>query len=145
MRRARRIAFATVADQPIAALNTTPLIDVMLVLLIMFIITIPLATHAVKLDLPAIGLPPEQEPLVHRIELDAAGRISWDGSQVAAAELPGRLDTFLAAHNDGVLELRSDGGARYEDFDKLLAIVKRSGIEHLAFVGNERFAEAVGH
>src|ERR1700710_2149827 len=103
MRRVRRVAFASVPDQPIAALNTTPLIDVMLVLLIMFIITIPLATHAVKLDLPAIGLPPEQEPLVHRIELGAAGRISWDGSQVAAAELPGRLDTFLAAHNDGVL------------------------------------------
>lgn len=142
MRRARRIAFATVHDQPIAELNTTPLIDVMLVLLIMFIITVPLATHAVKINLP-IGKPTAQaEPKVHRIDLDAAGRISWDGAPVAAASLPARLDSFLAARDDGVLELRSDGGARYEDFDRLLATVKRSGIERLAFVGNERFENA---
>ena len=69
----------------------------MLVLLIMFIITIPIATHAVKIDLPTIGDPPEQEPMVHRVDLDAAGRILWDGAPVAASELPRRLDTFLAA------------------------------------------------
>src|SRR3954468_4370224 len=123
MRRARPIAFASVTDQPIATLNTTPLIDVMLVLLIMFIITIPIATHSVKIDLPTIGPPPETEPMVHRVDLDAAGRISWDGAPVSAADLPGRLDTFLAAHNDGVLELRADANARYESFDRLLAIV----------------------
>jgi biopolymer transport protein ExbD len=142
VRRARRIAFATVTEQPISALNTTPLIDVMLVLLIMFIITVPLATHSVKIDLPADGPPPKNEPKVHRVALDGAGRIRWDGASVAAADLPARLDAFLAARDDGVLELRADGAARYDDFDRLLAIVKRSGIERLAFVGNERFAEA---
>jgi biopolymer transport protein ExbD len=142
MRGSRRIAFAAVADQPIATLNTTPLIDVMLVLLIMFIITVPVATHAVKLNLP-VGVPPTQsEPKVHRLDLDATGRIDWDGAPIAAAALPARLDAFLAARDDGVLELRADGAARYDDFDKLLAIVKRSGIERLAFVGNERFATA---
>ena len=145
MRRARRIAFATVTDQPIAALNTTPLIDVMLVLLIMFIITIPLATHAVKLNLP-VGIPTNaHEPKVHRIDLGPAGRILWDGAPMSAADLPGRLDAFLAVRDDAVLELRADGGARYEDFDNLLAVVKRSGIERLAFVGNERFETAVDH
>src|SRR5881398_2905274 len=103
------------SGEPMMELNTTPLIDVMLVLLIMFIITIPIATHSVKIDLPTIGEPPEKEPMVHRVDLDAAGRILWDGAPVAAAELPRRLDTFLAAHNDGVLQLRAEGGARYED------------------------------
>src|SRR3954464_9478721 len=146
MRRAARTAFATVADRPIAELNTTPLIDVMLVLLIMFIITIPLATHAVKLNLPVGKLTPNpQQPLVERIDLDAGGQIFWDGAPMRAADLPGRLDAFLAAHNDGALELPADGGAGYEDCDKLLAVVKRSGIERLAFVGNERFEHAPDH
>lgn len=144
MRRARRIAFATGTDQPIADLNTTPLIDVMLVLLIMFIITIPIATHSVKLNLPT-GPGPVDEPKVHRIDLGAAGGILWDGAPIASAELPQRLDSFLAARDDAALELRSDGQARYEDFDKLLAMVKRSGIERLAFVGNERFVDAPDH
>jgi biopolymer transport protein ExbD len=142
MMRTRRISFATAAEQPIATLNTTPLIDVMLVLLIMFIITVPLATHAVKLDLP-VGTPPSQpEPKVHRVDLDGAGRIYWDGAPVGAAALHDRLDAFRAARDDGVLELRADGTARYDDFDRLLAVIKRSGIERLAFVGNERFANS---
>jgi len=143
VRRAQHIAFASVDEQPIAALNTTPLIDVMLVLLIMFIVTVPIATHSVKLRLP-VGNPTEQpEPKTHRIDLAAGGRIFWDGAPLAAADLPGRLDAFIAARDDAVLELRADGGTRYEDFDRLLAVVKRSGIERLAFVGNERFASAV--
>jgi biopolymer transport protein ExbD len=142
MRSSRRIAFASVTEQPIADLNTTPLIDVMLVLLIMFIITVPLATHAVKIDLPADGPPPQHEPQTHRIDLAAGGGLLWDGAPVAAADLPRRLDAFLAVRGDGLIELRADGRARYEDFDKLLAIVKRSRIERLAFVGNERFANA---
>ena len=62
----------------------------------------------------------------------------------AVASLVGfGLNAFLAVRDDAVLELRADGGARYEDFDKLLAIIKRSGIERLAFVGNERFEKAM--
>ena len=137
-----RPAFASVSEQPIATLNTTPLIDVMLVLLIMFIVTIPLATHKVKIDLPQNGTPPIHEPKVHWIDLDAAGRTLWDGTPIGAAELPRRLDAFRAMRDDGVLELRADGAARYDDFDRLLAVVKRSGIERLAFVGNERFARS---
>ncbi|HEX5181736.1 MAG TPA: biopolymer transporter ExbD [Allosphingosinicella sp.] len=144
MMRPRRIAFASAPDQPIATVNTTPLIDVMLVLLIMFIITMPLATHAVKIDLPQNGPAPKHEPKVHRIDLDAAGRTLWDGAPVGSGELHRRLDAFRAARDDGLLELRSDGAARYDDFDRLLATIKRSGIERLAFVGNERFAGSAG-
>jgi biopolymer transport protein ExbD len=125
---------------PIATLNTTPLIDVMLVLLIMFIITIPTATHKVSIPLPQAGPPSPKPPLAHRIDLGAAGDLAWDGVPVAAGALPGRLAAFRADRPDGLLELRADGAARYESFDKLMATVKRSGISRLAFIGNERFA-----
>ena len=132
------------ADLPIATLNTTPLIDVMLVLLIMFIVTIPAATHKVAIALPSAGPPPPEPPpkppTVHRIDLDAAGSLAWDGVPLAAGALPGRLAAFHADRPDGLLELRADGEARYERFDILMATVKRSGIARLAFIGNERFA-----
>jgi biopolymer transport protein ExbD len=140
MKPRRRIAFATVAEQPISTINTTPIIDVMLVLLIMFIITLPLTTHSVKIDLP-IGHP-GAEPETHHLALDSASRLSWDGAPIAEAALPVRLAAFRAAAPDGILHFRADGETRYEDFDRVLADVKRSGIERLGFVGNDRFARA---
>jgi len=137
----RRIAFATVAEEPFSTINTTPIIDVMLVLLIMFIITLPLMTHSVKIDLPSNG-ETQQEPETHRLDLDSASRLSWDGAPIAEAALPGRLAAVRAASRDGVLHFRADPETRYEDFDRVLANVKRAGIERLVFVGNERFARA---
>ncbi|MFL6858596.1 MAG: ExbD/TolR family protein [Allosphingosinicella sp.] len=145
----RRIAvrgtFANIGDAPIATLNTTPLIDVMLVLLIMFIVTVPLATHSVKINLP-VGTPPASadQPARHRLALDAAGRLSWDGAALAEAALPEKLDGLMATHSDdGVLELQAEAGTRYEAFDRVLATVKKHGVERLGFVGNERFVHAV--
>jgi biopolymer transport protein ExbD len=138
-------AFATVADAPIATLNTTPLIDVMLVLLIMFILSVPIATHSVKVRLP-VGPPPDSrdEPKVHRLALDESGRLYWDGAAIAEAALPAKLDGLMATHpDDGLLELQAEAGTRYDAFDRVLATVKRAGVEHLGFVGNERFARAV--
>jgi biopolymer transport protein ExbD len=138
-------AFATVPDAPIANLNTTPLIDVMLVLLIMFILTVPIATHSVKVRLP-VGPPPasRDEPKVHRLALDGGGNLYWDGAAIAESVLPARLDGMMATHpDDGVLELQAEAGTRYEAFDRVLATVRRAGVEHLGFVGNERFARAV--
>ena len=90
--------------EPMMEINTTPLIDVMLVLLIMFIITVPIATHAVKLNLPVgYGPPPLDEPQTHRIDLQPGGALLWDGTPLPAAALPGRLDSFLAAHNAAVV------------------------------------------
>jgi biopolymer transport protein ExbD len=140
MRQRRRIAYATIAEQPISAINTTPIIDVMLVLLIMFIITIPVMTHNVKIDLP-VGRP-GSEPEVHQLALDSASRLSWDGAPIAEATLPARLAAFRAAAPDGILHFRADAETRYEDFNRVLADVKRAGIERLGFVGNDRFARA---
>jgi biopolymer transport protein ExbD len=140
--RLARFGFMTPEEPPISALNTTPLIDVLLVLLIMFIVTIPIATHKVALDLPSGAPAVREEPLSHILALDPAGRLSWDGTPLAAADLAGRLSAFRAARPDGLLELRADGETRYDDVDRVLASVKRSGIARMAFVGNERFAAA---
>jgi biopolymer transport protein ExbD len=82
------------------------------------------------------------EPETHQIALDAANRLTWDGSPIAEAALPARLVAFRAAAPDGILHFRADAETRYEDFDRVLADVKRAGIERLGFVGNDRFARA---
>ena len=129
--------------QPFSTVNTTPLIDVMLVLLIMFIITIPVMTHKVAVDLPR-GVPPTipVEPETHLVTLDSGARLSWDGAPMAESALPARLAAFRGAAPDGILHLRTDAEARYEDFDRVLAAVKRGGIERLGFVGNEGYSKA---
>jgi biopolymer transport protein ExbD len=124
-------------SEPMSDLNTTPLIDVMLVLLVMFIITIPITSHKVPLDLPTV--PGSLEPQVFRLDMDPAGRLSWDGAPLAEAELPLRLAAVREAPN-ATLEFRADGESRYEDFDRVLAVLKRAEITSLGLVGNERFA-----
>ena len=136
MRRRSANFLHTMDSEPIRDLNTTPLIDVMLVLLVMFIITIPIATHKVELDLPT----GHGEPKIFRLDMDSAGRLSWDGAPLAEAQLPDRLAAVREAGPDATLEFRADGESRYEDFDRVLAKLKRSGISSLGLVGNERFA-----
>jgi biopolymer transport protein ExbD len=135
-------AFAAADDRPISEMNTTPLIDVMLVLLIMFILTVPLATHAVKMNLPIPG-DPIKDPQVHRLALDSAGRLFWDGTALAESSLPARLAAFRRTGPEDILEIQSEAETRYETFDRVLATVKRSGTGRLGFVGNERYAGAI--
>jgi biopolymer transport protein ExbD len=137
----RRIAYATVAEEPFSTVNTTPLIDVLLVLLIMFIITLPLMTHSVKIDLPQNG-ETQGDPEIHRLALDSASRLSWDGAPIAEGALPARLAGLRGARADAILHFSAEAGTRYEDFDRVLADVKRAGVTRMGFVGNERFAEA---
>ena len=142
----RRPAFAAAAaeDRPIADLNTTPLIDVMLVLLIMFIVTVPLATHSVKLDLPTGPPPPAaSEPEIYRLDMDAAGRLFWNGAPLAEAALAERLTAVERAGPHAVLHLGAHAETRYEDFDRLLAVVKQARIDRLGLVGNHAHAAAL--
>ncbi|HEY0111950.1 MAG TPA: biopolymer transporter ExbD [Allosphingosinicella sp.] len=144
MRHRRRPTFAVVSDRPISDLNTTPLIDVMLVLLIMFIITIPLTTHSVKIDLPQGPVDQiPKEPETHDLYMDSAGRISWDGRAITEAALPATLKAFRARDPEGHLRFQVDPQARYEDFDRVLATVKRARIDRLGFVGNEGHARTL--
>ena len=123
--------------EPISALNTTPLIDVLLVLLIMLIVTIPAATHKLPVDLPS-GLPSDPIVTPHRLEIAASGALAWDGRIIADAELPALLASVVAAN--GELQLKPDEAARYERFSGVLNTVKRAGVTRLGFVGNERMA-----
>lgn len=137
--RRRSPAFLVPNPAPIAQINITPVIDVMLVLLIMFIITVPVMTHKVTLDLPT-GPSTGGAPVIYRLHLDTGGQLSWNGAPIAEASLPGRLGAVRSAPN-AQLELGASGDARYEDYDRLLAMVKRAGIDRLGLVGNAGFAD----
>ena len=130
------------AEAPISDLNTTPLIDVMLVLLIMFIITIPIQTHKVPLDLPQREGPRTEDPVVHRLAIDAGGGLVWDGRAIARAELRPRLEAMQAG-TPSELHFSAAATTRYEDFDEVLAIIKHAGVTRMGMVGNERFAKSM--
>ena len=128
-------SFAAPTEAPISDLNTTPLIDVMLVLLIMFILTVPLATHKVPLDLP-VGTPTPGEPAVHRLSLDEAGRLSWEGAPTSLERLPAQLSGMGP---DDELHLRAEPQTPYDAFDHTMAAVKRAGVVRLGLIDNDRF------
>lgn len=128
---------------PIASINTTPLVDVMLVLLIMFIMIIPVTTHKVDLDLPGPPPPvPGPPPPSHRLDIAANGALLWDGAALASAALPGRLAALAADPDDPVLQLGADGEARYEQVDQILAQIRTAGVTRMGFVNNHPFREA---
>ncbi|MDT8759843.1 biopolymer transporter ExbD [Sphingomonas psychrotolerans] len=119
---------------PFSAINVTPFIDVMLVLLIVMILSIPVATHKLPIELP-VGDGPIQVERPHQLGIDRAGTLFWDGRQIADSELP---ELLAAMQRDAaaVLHMNTDPEARYERFDSVLAVVKRAGVERLGFVGN---------
>ncbi|AJP71363.1 ExbD/TolR family protein [Sphingomonas hengshuiensis] len=128
-------------DQPMMDLNTTPLIDVMLVLLIMFIITIPIQTHAVKVDLPQSNGAPQSpvEPEKNKVYIDANGNIFWNSVQIDDVTLRQYLDASLQRDPEPELHFQPDPQARYEVVDHVLAIIKRANVTKLGFVGNEQY------
>lgn len=127
---------------PIAQINTTPLVDVMLVLLIMFIMIIPVVSHEVPIDLPGIVEPDPVPPPIHRLDITADGALRWDGAAIPAASLPARLRAFTADPARPVLYLNADGEARYERVDQVLAQIRGAGVRRMGFVNNRQFARA---
>ncbi len=123
-------------------INTTPLIDVMLVLLMMFIITIPVQTHAVKLDLPQNNNapPPPIQPTKNEVEIDNKGTIMWNGTPVDLTVLRQYLDQSQTLNPIPELHLRPAFDARYEVVDEVLAVTKRANVTKMGFVGNEAYA-----
>ncbi|GMV46434.1 MAG: hypothetical protein AMXMBFR66_18320 [Pseudomonadota bacterium] len=122
-------------------INTTPLIDVMLVLLIMFIITIPIQTHAVKMNMPiAKGAPPPKPPEIVRIDVDFDGTIGWNGEIVPdRAALESRLQAVAAQADQPEVHLRPNKLVPYRVVAMILASAQRLGVTKIGLVGNEQF------
>ncbi len=129
--------------EPMVDMNMTPLIDVLLVLLIMFIITIPVQTHAVKLDLPQNQPnqpPPPILPVKNEVSVDTRNQILWNGSPINLIVLRQYLDQTQTMNPVPELHLRPDPNARYEIVDEVLAVTKRANVTKMGFVGNEAYA-----
>ncbi len=127
--------------EPMMEMNMTPLIDVMLVLLIMFIITIPIQTHAVKLDLPQ-NTPPTDIivlPVKNDVTITPAGQVLWNGSPVGLKQLRQYLDVTQQMDPVPELHLQPDPNARYELVDQVLAVTKQAHVTKMGFVGNEAY------
>ncbi|WP_299306922.1 biopolymer transporter ExbD [uncultured Croceicoccus sp.] len=129
---------------PMMEMNTTPLIDVMLVLLIMFIITIPVATHAVNIDLPAPSDNPSNppvNPVKNKVVLTQNDEILWNGEQVSDNQLVSLLNESLALPVEPELQFQPEEFARYELSANVLEIIKASGATKFGFVGNEQYRD----
>jgi len=133
-------------DETLCDMNTTPLIDVMLVLLVMLIVTIPIQTHAVKLDLPpptnTPPPPPDQQPVVINLEVDFDGTIMWNGNVVPDQDTMMKYLASSAASNpQPEIHLRPNRLAKYDTVAKILAWAQRIGVKRIGFVGNEQFLQ----
>ena len=132
--------------EPMLDINVTPLIDVMLVLLIMLIMTIPPQTHAVKLDLPVNqqnNPPPPIQPVKNTVGVTAQGNITWNGTPISKQQLRQYLDITQQMNPIPELHLQPDATARYELVDEVLAITKKAHVQKMGFVGNEYYAQGI--
>jgi biopolymer transport protein ExbD len=138
------VGSASGTDEVMVEMNTTPLIDVMLVLLVMLIVTIPIQTHAVKLDLPqANNSPPSDlKPVVVDLEIDFDGTVIWNGTPVPSRA---QLDKYLEDTANQVpqpeVHLRPNRLAKYDAVARTLADAQRLGVTKIGFVGTEQYIE----
>jgi biopolymer transport protein ExbD len=122
-------------------INTTPLIDVMLVLLIMLIIAIPVQTHAVKLDMPGAAAPPQTAPAVVSVEVDFDGTYVWNGEVLTGrSELEARLRSAAGMAVQPEIHLRANRLVRYESVAAVMASAQRLGLTRVGLIGNEQFS-----
>ncbi|HVM23701.1 MAG TPA: biopolymer transporter ExbD [Sphingomicrobium sp.] len=128
--------------EPMMDMNVVPLIDILLVLLIMFIITIPVQTHAVKLDLPVNQEnqpPPPVDPVKNMLSINNRDQVLWNGSPVTLQQLRAYLDATQQMNPVPELHLQPDSTARYEMVDRVLAVTKQARVQKMGFVGNEYY------
>ena len=124
-------------------MNTTPLIDVMLVLLIMLIITIPAQLHSVNLDMPLpSNAPKKMDPVVIKVDVDAQSVVNWNGKPVASrAELEMKVKEAAAMNPQPEIHIRSHAKAKYEAVAGVMASAQRQGLRKLGVLGSEQFAD----
>jgi biopolymer transport protein ExbD len=122
-------------------INTTPLIDVMLVLLVMLIITIPIQFHAVNLEMPVGAPPTSPEPEKVQIDIDEKSTVYWQGLPVSAQELEIQMDTIAQRNPQPVVAVRPNKEASYAVFANVLAVSKRKGLSKMTVLGAEQFVQ----
>jgi len=123
------------SNEPMSEMNVIPLVDVMLVLLVIFIVTAPVITHSVTLELPrASSAPTEQTVDSVTLALDGAGQVYWDNTPIDEAALFARLRDAVVANPELAVYLRADRDTRYEILARIMADARRAGVARLAFV-----------
>ncbi len=128
-------SFDSQSGRPMAEINTTPLVDVMLVLLIIFIITAPLLSHAVRIDLPeAASEPNPEKPETVTLAIDAEGKLYWNDELLAETELPARLEEAAARNPQPELHQLADKTTIYQRVAEVMSAAQRAGITKLGFV-----------
>jgi biopolymer transport protein ExbD len=127
--------------EPMGELNTTPLIDVLLVLLILFIITIPAATHSVEIELPGDKTEARLDPVINKVLITADNRVLWNAAPVSQGELAGLITLAGRLPIEPALQLEADAAAPYDLAAKTVRTIKLAGAETFGMVGTERFAE----
>ena len=123
-------------------INTTPLIDVMLVLLVMLIITIPIQLHAVNLEMP-VGVPPTNlvPPEKVQIDIDEKSTVYWQGLPVSAQQLEQNMDLVATMNPQPIVQIRPDKDCSYAVFANVLSSSKRKGLTKMAVIGHEQFVQ----
>jgi biopolymer transport protein ExbD len=138
---AKKRRFGQGDDEVMMDINTTPLIDVMLVLLVMLIITIPIQFHAVNLEMPVGAPPTSPEPEKIQIDIDEKSTVYWQGLPVSAQELDTHMDGIAARNPQPVVAVRPNKDASYAVFANVLAISKRKGLNKMTVLGAEQFVQ----
>ena len=133
------MAFGGLSDQPdaqpVAEINMIPLIDVMLVLLVIFMVTAPLLTHSVKVDLPkASSQPTESHAESVQLAIDASGALYWNNERIANDQLDNRLRDAAARDPQTEVQIRADGDIAYKRVVGVMSQAGRNGLTHIGFV-----------
>jgi biopolymer transport protein ExbD len=132
------------SDEPtvMVEMNTTPLIDVMLVLLVMLIISIPIQLHAVSIEMPAASsTPPTLEPVIVKLEISAASQVLWNGVLMPDSDaLQTKLKEAAGMADQPEIHIRPDRAAKYDTVAQVMALAQRTGLVKIGVVGAEQFA-----